>query len=409
MTFVLGVLKHKKNLKVNIEPLIVKFLSNDTFDISKEELEYLETWIKNPENESVFSEYIKVNVAIEKHLKTYDIEKAEQKIMHQIKQEKRVFFKRKRKKVVIFISAASILLMVSLTIFLNKGGGAPNAEPIMINNVNKTIQIGTNKAILTLQDGSDITLEEGQNYETKNVNGNGAELVYHSKSNSGNTSKPAVAYNYLTIPRGGQFYVQLSDSTKVWLNSETRIKYPVEFVEGETRQIELIYGEAYFDVASSTQHKGSKFKVLTKTQEVEVLGTEFNIKAYSDENSIYTTLVEGKVIIDFGSNKAKLNPNQQSIANIGDKNLAVAFVDVYNEISWKDGIFSFKNRSLKDIMKVLSRWYDTEVVFSNKDLEEVKFVGVLNKNQNIEDILLTLKTTKSINAYEIKNNTIILK
>jgi ferric-dicitrate binding protein FerR (iron transport regulator) len=394
---------------VNIEPLIVKFLSNDTFDISKEELEYLETWIENPENESVFSEYIKVNVAIEKHIKIYDAEKAEQKIRHQIKQKKRVPFKRKRKMVLTFIAAASILLMVTLTIFLNEGGGALNAEPIIINKVNKTIQIGTSKAILTLQDGSDITLEKGQNYETKNVNGNGAKLVYHSKSNSNNTSRPAVTYNYLTIPRGGQFYVQLSDNTKVWLNSETRIKYPVEFVEGETRQVELIYGEAYFDVDSSTHHNGSKFKVITKTQEVEVLGTEFNIKAYSDENSIYTTLIEGKVIVDFGSNKAKLNPNQQSIVNIDDKNLAVAFVDVYDEISWKDGIFSFKNRSLKDIMKVLSRWYDTEVIFSNKDLEEVKFVGVLNKNQNIEDILLTLKTTKSINAYEIKNNTIILK
>ena len=115
------------------------------------------------------------------------------------------------------------------------------------------------------------------------------------------------------------------------------------------------------------------------------------------------------VAVDFGFEKETLSPNQQSILNIDNKKVIVDFVDVYNETSWKNGIFSFKGKALKDIMKVLSRWYDTDFVFSNKDLEEVKFNGVLSKNQNIEDILLTIKNTNFINAYEIHKNTIILR
>tara|TARA_R110001583_G_scaffold90251_1_gene232075 strand:- start:3210 stop:4370 length:1161 start_codon:yes stop_codon:yes gene_type:complete len=386
---------------MNIEPLIIKFLSNNAFSISKEELKYLETWIENPENESTFLEYVKINASIEKHLNIYDIEKAELNIRDQIRQKKNLFFRRKVKKVITYTAAASILLMVALSMFFNKGSDAVHAKPIIVNN---TIPIGTDKATLTLEDGLEIALNKGQEYRADGIISNGEELVYDSE-----VKCKVTAYNTLTIPKGGQFHVILSDSTEVWLNSDSQIKYPVVFTDGKTRQVELIYGEAYFDVSPSTKHNGATFKVLTKAQEVEVLGTEFNIKAYSDENSIYTTLVEGMVAVDFGFEKETLSPNQQSILNIDNKKVIVDFVDVYNETSWKNGIFSFKGKALKDIMKVLSRWYDTEFVFSNKDLEEVKFNGVLSKNQNIEDILLTIKNTNFINAYEIHKNTIILR
>ena len=386
---------------MNIEPLIIKFLSNNAFSISKEELKYLETWIENPENESTFLEYVKINASIEKHLNIYDIEKAELNIRDQIRQKKNLFFRRKVKKVITYTTAASILLMVALSIFFNKGSDAAHAKPTIVNNA---IPIGTDKATLTLEDGLEIALNKGQEYRADGIISNGEELVYDSE-----VKCKVTAYNTLTIPKGGQFHVILSDSTEVWLNSDSQIKYPVVFTDGKTRQVELIYGEAYFDVSPSTKHNGATFKVLTKAQEVEVLGTEFNIKAYSDENSIYTTLVEGMVAVDFGFEKETLSPNQQSILNIDNKKVIVDFVDVYNETSWKNGIFSFKGKALKDIMKVLSRWYDTDFVFSNKDLEEVKFNGVLSKNQNIEDILLTIKNTNFINAYEIHKNTIILK
>lgn len=217
-----------------------------------------------------------------------------------------------------------------------------------------------------------------------------------------------IVYNYLTIPRGGQFQLKLSDGTEVWLNSETQLKYPVTFIEGETRQVELVYGEAYFEVSPSTNHNGAKFKVRTLMQEVEVLGTEFNIKAYKEETNIYTTLVEGKVVIVNGFDNQYLIPNQQSNLNLKNNTITIRSVDAYSETSWKKGLFSFKSTPLKEIMKVLSRWYDVNVVFSNPEIENIKFNGVLSKNQTIKEILTTIKNTHFIKDYDITDKKITI-
>jgi ferric-dicitrate binding protein FerR (iron transport regulator) len=201
----------------------------------------------------------------------------------------------------------------------------------------------------------------------------------------------------------------LSDGTKVWLNSETQLKYPVSFTDSESRQVELVYGEAYFEVSPSTEHKGADFKVFHDHQEVQVLGTEFNIKAYKDETNIYTTLVEGKVAVNYNGNNQILAPNQQSNLNTENNNITMAMVDVYRETSWTQGVFIFKKKPLKKIMEVLSRWYDMEVVFENKELENVIFSGTFNKKHSIEDILTAIKNTKFINNYEINNKTIVIK
>ena len=128
-------------------------------------------------------------------------------------------------------------------------------------------------------------------------------------------------------------------------------------------------------VITTEQH----LKSLIEKQNIEVLGTEFNIKAYKNETNIYTTLVEGKVSISYGNTKQNLIPNQQSNLNIDTNKLTVANVSVYNEIAWKDGVFSFENKPLKDIMKVLSRWYDLEFSFESSGLENQKFIGLLKK------------------------------
>ena len=300
-------------------------------------------------------------------------------------------------------AAAVVIGVFTATYFFHSNvNNSPHENPSVI--VANNINAGTDKATLTLEDGSVLILEKGNTVQTQKANSNGEKIVY--KSEESNSTK--VIYNYLTIPRGGQFNVVLSDGTEVWLNSETKLKYPVNFVKGQTREVELVYGEAYFDVSPSTEHGGSKFKVINKAQEVEVLGTEFNIKAYKDETNIYTTLVEGKVVIDNGVFKQNLVPNQQSNLDLESNSINVVDVDVYSEISWKNGVFSFKGKPLKDIMKVISRWYDVDVVFENKNLSSLKFKGVLDKHLSIEEILTIMKST-TINNYEIKNDTIILR
>ncbi|MDD7888087.1 FecR family protein [Flavivirga sp. 57AJ16] len=309
---------------------------------------------------------------------------------------KPTFIKPSRKRRYAVTAAASVILLISVSVFFNKKE-PQSSEPVIVNN---HIKAGTDKAILTLENGADISLEKGQSYVTGNITSNGEEIVYGT--NRENSKE--IAYNYLTIPTGGQFKMTLSDGTKVWLNSESQLKYPVTFVDGESRQVELVYGEAYFDVSPSTEHKGSKFKVLNQSQEIEVLGTEFNVKAYKDETNIYTTLVEGKIAINLESTNQVLFPNQQSNVNLKDNNIEVLSVDVYREIAWKDGVFSFKNKSLKDIMKILSRWYEIDVVFENKELEDITFNGALEKKLSITNILSII----DIN-YDIHDKTVLIK
>lgn len=275
------------------------------------------------------------------------------------------------------------------------------AAPIIVKN---KIQIGTDKAILTLENGEEISLEKETNVVVNHATSSGEKLVYDTKTNT--TSE--IAFNYLTIPRGGQFQLELADGTKVWLNSETKLKYPVAFVDGALRQVELMYGEAYFEVSPSSKHHGSKFNVKSQFQNIEVLGTEFNIKAYKNSSNIYTTLVEGKVALNSKNSRQNLIPSQQAILNIDMEKLTVKTVDVYDEISWKNGLFSFKGKPLKEIMVVLSRWYDIEFEFRDHHMENIKFNGVLLKRQSIEDILNIIKETKFINAYEINDKKIII-
>ena len=301
------------------------------------------------------------------------------------------------------VAATVVLVMVSGYFFRTKMLKTPSdITPVMVNN---NIQIGTDKAILTLENGVEIPLEKEQRYVADHVTSNGEALIYNRQKNT--TSE--IAYNYLTIARGGQFQLKLADGTIVWLNSETKLKYPIAFIEGQTRQVELLYGEAYFDVSPSSNHQGSKFTVKTGMQDVEVLGTEFNIKANREDPNIYTTLVEGQVVINNNGKSQSLIPNQQAILNLDNNTLAINTVDVYNEISWKNGLFSFKGKSLIEITAVLSRWYDVEFEFDNDTMRNVKFNGVLQKHQRIEDILTIIKETKFINAYEIADKKIIIK
>lgn len=384
-------------INAKIENIIAKFLTNQA---SASELSALEIWVEDSNNKDLFDEYVKINYAIEYNMKEFDSHKVKSKLLEAFAREKKAKKIKKLRKIIYYSAAAVVLGIVTTTYFYNI---KPVAVPVKM--VNNTISTGTDKAILTLEDGSVVTLEKDKVYEKGNVVSNGKELVYNKDSKG----KSGLAYNYLTIPRGGQFQIKLADGTKVWLNSDSKLKFPVAFLEGSLREVELIYGEAFFDVSPSSEHKGAKFKVLNKNQEVEVLGTEFNIKAYKDEDKIYTTLVEGKVTVSGFNLKKYMVPNQQTIINLKNGDITINPIDAYNEVLWTKGIFSFKSKNLKEIMTVMSRWYDVQVVFQNTELEKVKFNGVLSKNDNIKEILTIIKKTNFINEYEIKDQKIMIK
>ena len=387
--------------KDNIDVLLKKFILNDC---SKIEVDQVVSYFQGIKESSQLPSVEEVLELLDEKpiLNEVVANRIEHSIIKEVQKDKKTSLKKKLQFWKYAAAAIFIGLITTTYVFKSNTSNTPlEVTPRIVN----TIVPGKDKATLTLEDGSLISLEKGASFKTKNAKSNGEQIVYqNAKSNPS-----SIKYNYLTIPRGGQFSLKLSDGTEVWLNSESQLKYPVSFRENETRQVELIYGEAYFDVSPSTDHQGAKFRVLNKSQEVDVLGTEFNIKAYLDEAMVYTTLVEGKVVVYNATHKEILLPNQQSKINIKNKVLTIDEVDVYSEVSWRDGLFSFKSKPLNEIMIVLARWYDVEVVFENIEHKAIKFNGVLSKNDSIEEILTVIMKTKFINAYDIKDKKIIIK
>ncbi|WP_242135558.1 FecR family protein [Aestuariivivens marinum] len=383
-----------------IEILITKYFANQ---ISDTELQRLKLWLKDDKNKILFQEYVDINYVLEQSKRVNLIEK--EIVWRSI--NSKIKGGRLKSSYLRYAVAASVVLLLSISLFFNNS----NNTLVDVNTtiVDNDIEIGIEKATLTLEDGTTVFLEKGQSFTTDKVTSNGEELIYNKKPENG--SKKQIAYNYLTIPRGGIHSIVLNDGTKVWLNSDSKLKYPVAFNKGESRTVELIYGEAYFEVSPSSNHDGARFVVSTMLQEIEVLGTKFNIKAYNDDFSIYSTLIEGEVNISNGVDKVALKPGQQSIIRLNSKEKAINIIeaDLSSEIAWLKGLFSFKNKSLKEISKVLSRWYDVDIIFEDNSIEDIKFKGQLSKNQNIEEILILIKNQNYINDYEIKDNYIVIK
>ena len=218
-----------------------------------------------------------------------------------------------------------------------------------------------------------------------------------------NKTQEAHGTNTINVPTGKQFTVELSDGTKVTLNAKSKLEFPTSFEQSDKREVILVYGEAYFQVTPALENNGKKFVVKNLNQNIEVIGTSFNIENYN-EGKVVTTLVEGEVNLLYGKNTVTLNPGQQSI--IEDHSLeGIKEVDVYDYIAWKDGMFLFKDESLKGIFAVLSRWYDISADFQEKELEEMKFNGRFRKDQNLESILNIIENTKRA-RFELNGNKI---
>lgn len=383
-------------LRNNIDELIIKFVENTA---TLEEQAELKRLIEIKGNRAYFDEYVELNYLMNSKVK-FDYKNTLEEVMDktQSKPKKLMTYR--------FLKYAAVILMiVSIGYFQFSKNNSKESKQFAIDN---NIEVGTSKATLTLEDGSSVTLEKGKNYSNSIVNSNGEQLVYAAVSETDSIKKSEIKYNYLTIPRGSEFFMELADGTKVWLNSETAIKYPIAFNEGEPRKVELLYGEAYFEVSPSTKHNGDRFIVNLLEQEIEVLGTQFNVKAYQDDEDIKTTLVEGKIALKVNALNKILLPSQQLIYNKSSKKVALKEINAFYETSWRHGEFNFNNKSLEEVMTVLSRWYDVKIEIQNKENQKFKYIGTLGRHQNIEIILLTLKYTDNL-KYEIAKDKIIIK
>ncbi|MGX1930996.1 FecR family protein [Flagellimonas sp. 2504JD4-2] len=363
----------------------------------------LTEWLRKESNESAFKGFVKTNYLIDYTMLDFDTEGEKEKVLQKIKKDERKEKRGKAWKVLKY--AAIFIALIGIGYILNIRNNDFVIQEDSNNIVEVEIRPGIEKAILTLENGEEVVLEKGKQIELKGASHRDNKLVYTENISQKNSSE----YNYLTIPKGGQYFVQLEDGTKVWLNSDSKIKYPISFQKEQSRVVELLYGEAYFEVSPSNEHNGATFIVKTGIQEVQVLGTEFNIKAYQDEIDITTTLVEGRVTIGNGIKKTFLKPSEQSIINTENTDLSIKKVDkIFDEIAWKEGYFSFKSKSMKDIMKILSRWYDIDYIFNDPAKESKRFTGVLGRESTIDQILMHLQKTNEI-KFTIYDRTVIIE
>jgi transmembrane sensor len=297
----------------------------------------------------------------------------------------------------LFPYAAAVVLLLTVGIGLNRY--------ILKKTTNKPLALhkpdilpGSNKAVLTLANGSKIILNDAENGKIarqQNIVINKTqtgELIYNVDGSFKTARQPKladiIAMNTLTTPRGGQYEVVLPDGTKVWLNAASSLRYPTSF-PGNERRVELT-GEAYFEVAKNA---AQPFFVKTTNQTVEVLGTHFNINSYSDEVSTKTTLLEGRVNVTNTSGMllVKLKPGQQAIGTINGMKVNTD-VDVEEAIAWKNGKFMFKNTDLPTIMRLLSRWYDVDVEYQGT-IAEKHYMGRISRHVPVSQVFEILKTS----------------
>ncbi len=253
---------------------------------------------------------------------------------------------------------------------------------------------GGSKAILTLADGRKIELDESENGILVNQGGikvhknSDGIIEYTFSKQERNTivasDEAEPVYNTIETPVGGKYQLNLADGTKVWLNSSSSLRFPIFFSE-DNREVEL-KGEAYFEVSKDFKRK---FSVRSGIQTVEVLGTQFNINAYSDEKSIKTTLFEGEIrVIDLKTNDSKLlKPGEQS--NV-DQSIQIKRIDTQAEIAWKEGYFYFKKADIETVMRQLGRWYGVTARYE-ANLPEHHFSGAISNNLTLLEVLEILE------------------
>ena len=252
------------------------------------------------------------------------------------------------------------------------------------------------RPVLRLDNGTTMLLDSLKgNFEEAGVlvKKAGESTLSYSAENLSQVTQ--LAYNTIEVPKGAEFDLILSDGTHVWLNADSKLKYPVTF-GNDAREVEL-EGEGYFKV---TKDEKKPFRVVVKKQTVEVLGTEFNVDAYPGERNTYTTLVSGKVKVDADGQTVILNPGMQSVVN--DEKMYTRKVNVAEVISWRNGMFVLENHTLEEIMSKLARWYDFTVFYQNMSLKEATFKGKIPRYASFESVLNILEKTGEV-KFNVKN------
>ncbi len=358
-------------------------------DISKEELDMLDNWVNESEdNRKLFLTLMDEQLFLERQKAL--VTDTPLKFEDVLKPKKRILMWK-------VLSVVALVVVMVGVVFLWRNSDCFSSDVQLASAQQRPIvnlRLASGEEILLSQNSND-TVFVSKTYEQVKLD-SGRLIIYDGEDC--NVQKQSL--HVINVPEGNEYQLVLSDGTKVWMNSETSLKFPGKFIDGE-RKVELV-GEAYFDVAEDSLHP---FVISTSEIEIKVLGTSFNVKCYQKQPAI-TTLVTGIVEITNGDQeKIILKPGQQAIAyqNV----ITVKEVETLYYTAWKDGYFMFNDLPLKSIMQIISNWYNLDYEFSDSDIAEIHITARLKKYGEVDSVLKVLSIINEINISRKGNSLLI--
>jgi transmembrane sensor len=394
-----------------ISKLIVKHLNAS---LSPREKQQLDEWRASSEdNEKLFARLTDLTYLSQKLKMMQEIGKGSE--WADMRQERRTGILRALPQTALqkaLVAAVAIGIIIVGIRFIFPPTKTPQLALTTVKSAAKTIHEvipGSNKASLILADGRSIELDQAKSgvlteQEGIAVSKQDQGIIAYAAADA--SASPAV-FNTLSTPKGSQYKIILPDGSQAWLNAQSSIKYPVRFNQ-EGREVEIT-GEVYFEVKpqySLKDHQKIPFRVITPKQEIQVLGTHFDVNAYGDEGITSTTLLEGSVRVTHGNLRALLKPGQQSRLGKSGSIKVVKVVDTMDAVAWKKGEFKFNECTMKEIMYELARWYDTEVIYKSYK-STIPFTTTLSRNDSLLTILDKLKATNEV-TFKIDGRKIIV-
>ncbi|WP_018339124.1 FecR family protein [Butyricimonas synergistica] len=365
--------------EIEIADIVAKKLLKEN-ELSEEEEQQLRRWLEESrEHEELFQQVVGGQSLAEfrEIIRLSDPGDQWQRLDRLTREKKSIGWRRW----LAYVAGVALLLSLGLWFGLKQMKEDKNVVRMAV------IESGKMRALLLLDDGRKIALQERDTLVTtasSNINIQMGQVVYEMKDD---VQETVVEYNTIVVPRGGIYSLVLSDGTKVFLNSESELRYPAKFAGGN-RNVYL-KGEAFFEVTPDSLRP---FIVNAREMQTRVLGTSFNILAYADEPAIRTTLFTGRVEVSVNDTPLKevLLPGMQASWEIGSDNIGVKKVNMDIQSLWRDGIIMLDDDRLESVMRMLARWYNVTYEWKGDRNARHTFTGKINRNEDLGSVLSTL-------------------
>ena len=380
-----------------IKDSLVRYLNNSA---SPSDLDSLNDWVKDETNYVLFKEYVKTHFTITIGMSNPDPSEIRKRLLEEIRNDKNVFRKRRFKRILKY--AAVAILLLSLGYFYSERKSDQEIEQVVVIEEDQiTLELDSGKTVVVAEDGtSKIIDSKGKVVGVQQ----GKKLIYT------NSLGKQLKYNTLKIPFGKRFDIVLSDGTKVYLNSGSSIKYPVQFIDGEHRVV-FLEGEAFFEVAHDDK---DSFKVNAQELNIQVYGTKFNLTNYPEDANTEVVLTEGSIGLTYerqgieNKEKVYLEPGFKGAFDRTGKTISTEKVNTSLYTSWLNGNLVFRKATFDHIIGRLERHYNVVIINNNEELSNETFNATIETDrETIEEVFDYFNKVYEI-EYEFINNKIVI-